>query len=63
MAGPAYRITEDCVECGSCLSTCPVKAIKEGEPYFITGKCTGCGDCVEVCPVEAIVPSVEENLE
>ncbi|MFZ2958701.1 MAG: 4Fe-4S binding protein [Candidatus Ozemobacteraceae bacterium] len=50
-----YRITEDCVACGSCLSTCPVHAIREGEPFIITSKCTGCGDCVEVCPVEAIV--------
>ncbi|OQA05523.1 MAG: Ferredoxin [bacterium ADurb.Bin374] len=49
-----YRISEDCVECGSCLAVCPVKAIREGEPYVITSKCNDCGRCAEVCPVEAI---------
>lgn len=52
-----YRISEDCVECGSCLTVCPVKAIREGEPYIITSKCNDCGRCAEVCPVEAIRPA------
>lgn len=55
-----YRISEDCVECGSCLAVCPVKAIKEGEPYVINGKCIDCGRCAEVCPVEAIRPGGDE---
>ncbi|MBF0545483.1 MAG: 4Fe-4S binding protein [Candidatus Riflebacteria bacterium] len=50
-----YKITEECVECGSCAAICPMGAIKEGQPYFITPKCTNCGMCEEVCPVEAIV--------
>ncbi|HNV70495.1 MAG TPA: 4Fe-4S binding protein [Candidatus Ozemobacteraceae bacterium] len=51
-----YRITEDCVTCGSCKPVCPVGAIVEDDPYVITSKCTDCGKCAEVCPVEAIVP-------
>lgn len=55
-----YRITEECVSCGSCVPVCPVKAIKEGEPFVITPKCTDCGKCAEICPVEAIVPAPGE---
>ncbi len=51
-----YRITEECVSCGTCHPICPVKAIKIGFPYVITSKCTNCGKCAEVCPVDAIVP-------
>jgi len=49
-----YRITEDCVACGTCQAACPVNAIKEGEPFVITTRCTDCGKCAELCPVEAI---------
>lgn len=51
-----YKITEECVECGSCLTACPEGAIKEGEPYIINNRCTDCGACLEICPVEAIIP-------
>ncbi len=50
-----YKITEECVSCGTCHPVCPVKAIKIGFPYVITSKCTSCGKCAEVCPVDAIV--------
>ena len=56
-----YRISEDCVACGTSLPVCPVKAIKEGEPYVITPKCTDCGKCAEVCPVEAIAPGTPDG--
>lgn len=55
-----YRITEECVSCGTCLPICPAKAIKIGFPYVITNKCTDCGKCAEVCPVDAIVPGDQE---
>lgn len=51
-----YRITEECVCCGSCKALCPVGAISEDDPYVIGPKCTDCGKCAEACPVEAIVP-------
>jgi NAD-dependent dihydropyrimidine dehydrogenase PreA subunit len=51
----AYKISNECVSCGSCLPECPVEAIKEGNPYTIdTDTCIDCGACVDSCPVEAI---------
>lgn len=51
----AYVINEDCTECGTCQSECPVEAIHEGSPYSIDpDACTDCGACAAVCPVEAI---------
>ncbi|MBN1232229.1 MAG: 4Fe-4S binding protein [Candidatus Coatesbacteria bacterium] len=51
----AYKISNECVSCGTCISECPVEAISEGEPYVIDpDKCTDCGSCAAVCPVEAI---------
>jgi len=53
----AYKITEDCVSCGTCADECPVEAISEGEDRYVIDakKCTDCGSCAEVCPTEAIV--------
>jgi ferredoxin len=54
----AYKITEDCAACGSCIDECPVGAIAPGDIYTIdAGTCTDCGACVDSCPVEAIVPA------
>ena len=53
----AYKVTETCVNCGACVSECPVEAISEkGDHHSIDSeKCTGCGICASVCPTEAIV--------
>ncbi|MBC3797726.1 4Fe-4S dicluster domain-containing protein [Acetobacterium paludosum] len=52
----AYRITDECIACGSCADECPSEAISEGDIYVIDAdKCTECGTCAEQCPVEAIV--------
>ncbi len=53
----AYKITDECVACGTCLSECPVDAISEGDEIYSidTEKCTSCGSCAEVCPTDAIV--------
>ena len=51
----AYKIGDTCVSCGTCASTCPVGAIKEGTPYVIEEDvCVECGACAAVCPVSAI---------
>jgi ferredoxin len=52
----AYRITDECIACGSCADECPSEAISEGDIYVIDqDKCTECGTCADQCPVEAIV--------
>lgn len=54
----AYKITDECVACGTCLEECPVEAILEGDPIYKIDpeKCTDCGECAEACPSEAIKP-------
>lgn len=53
----AYRISDDCVACGTCIGECPVEAISEGDIYKISpDKCMDCGSCAAACPVEAIHP-------
>lgn len=51
----AFKITDDCVACGTCESECPVGAISEGDgKYEINADvCLGCGACAGVCPVGA----------
>ena len=31
----AYKITDDCIKCGSCESECPVSAISEGDDKYV----------------------------
>jgi ferredoxin len=51
----AYKISEECIACGTCIDECPVEAISEGDIYKIDADlCTDCGSCAEVCPVDAI---------
>ena len=50
-----YRITEDCIGCGTCQSVCPQSAIDEGAPFAIRqNNCLQCGNCFENCPAQAI---------
>ena len=56
-----FRITEECVSCGTCGSVCKNRAIRMGFPCVITNKCIGCGACAEACPIEAIVPVKDEE--
>ena len=59
----AFKITEECIACGSCESECPNEAISEGDEYYVIdpNKCTECvgfydtQQCFDVCPVEAPV--------
>lgn len=60
----AYRISQECVSCGSCEPECPNMAISQGTEYYIIDpeKCTEClgfydaPRCAKVCPVNAPVP-------
>ncbi|MCI5982820.1 MAG: DUF362 domain-containing protein [Marinilabiliaceae bacterium] len=53
----AYKITSDCVSCGTCVGECPVEAISEGEGQYVINPdiCLSCGTCAGVCPSGAIV--------
>ncbi|MCQ2278181.1 MAG: 4Fe-4S binding protein [Bacteroidales bacterium] len=52
----AYKITDSCAACGTCIGECPVGAISEGDIYKIDADaCASCGTCVDVCPTGAIV--------
>ncbi len=53
----SYRISDECISCGSCAAECPQEAIHEAEDSFAVdaAKCTDCGTCATVCPVGACV--------
>ena len=51
----AYKISDDCVSCGACVSECPVEAITEGDGKYVINAdlCVECGACEGACPVGA----------
>ncbi len=53
----AYKITDECTTCGSCIDSCPSEAIKEGADKYTISEdaCVDCGSCVDACPVGAIL--------
>ena len=55
----AFKISDDCIACGSCADGCPVEAISEGDGKYVIDPvtCISCGACADVCPVGA--PSEE----
>ena len=65
----AYKITDECICCGSCESECPNQAISEGETICIIDpeKCTECvgaheyPQCSTVCPVDAPTPDPDRR--
>lgn len=65
----AYKITEDCINCGACEPECPNQAISPGdERYEINpDKCTECvgffdePQCAAVCPSGACVPDPDHR--
>jgi ferredoxin len=65
----AYKITEDCINCGACEPECPNQAISPGdERYEINpDKCTECvgffdePQCAAVCPSNACVPDPDHR--
>lgn len=69
----AYKITEKCIACGSCISECPNGAIHDGDPILVINpdRCTECvgahekPECAVICPIEAPAPDPDhkENRE
>lgn len=52
----AYKISDECISCGTCAGECPVEAISEGQDHYVIDpeKCLSCGTCASACPTEAI---------
>lgn len=52
----AYKITDECISCGTCAGECPVGAISEGSEHYEINEaeCLECGACAGVCPTGAI---------
>jgi ferredoxin len=65
----AYKITEECINCGACEPECPNQAISAGDTVYIIDpeKCTECvgshdsSQCASVCPVDCCVPDPDKK--
>jgi NAD-dependent dihydropyrimidine dehydrogenase PreA subunit len=55
---PKVTIDEEkCINCKTCVSTCPMGVYEDNGDKVVVGKedeCIACMGCVAACPVEAI---------
>ena len=50
-------LREICIDCGHCITLCPVEAISAKKDLTVVvdpQKCINCGACVDCCPTRAI---------
>jgi ferredoxin len=65
----AYKITEECINCGACEPECPNQAISAGDEIYVIdhNKCTECvghfetSQCAAVCPVDCCIPDPDHK--
>lgn len=57
----AYRISEKCIQCGSCAPFCKNEAIQWIYPVYVIdpSKCEMCGTCREYCPIDDVIVDCE----
>ncbi len=51
-------ITDQCINCGHCITLCPTDAIYPASDLSVKVKdeeCIQCGRCVDACPLRAII--------
>ncbi len=54
---PIIHDEEECVDCGACISICPVNVFSfddEWELQVDKEKCIQCGTCIQMCPHDAL---------
>ncbi|MFZ2500219.1 MAG: 4Fe-4S binding protein [Methanosarcina sp.] len=52
-----HRDEEECVECGACISVCPMTVYSFDETWSVhvdEKKCIQCGVCIKMCPHGAL---------
>ena len=62
----AYKtkeISDECIQCGTCVRHCPVDAIDIKSRTFNLDKCIGCWGCINRCPKKAIRSTSKEMAE
>ena len=65
----AFKITDECINCGACEPECPNQAITAGDEIYIIdpAKCTECvghfdaSQCAAVCPVDCCIPDPDHK--
>lgn len=65
----AFKITEECINCGACEPECPNQAISASDEIYIIdpAKCTECvghydaSQCAAVCPVDCCIPDPDHK--
>jgi len=65
----AYKITEECINCGACEPECPNQAISAGDERYVIDpeRCTECvghfdeSQCAAVCLTDACVPDPDHK--
>ena len=61
---PVNRDEDECVNCGACVSICPMKVFTIGEDWSVnmeSENCIQCGTCVKTCPHGAL--SIQNLIE
>ena len=62
----AYKITDSCVACGTCIDECPVGAISEGDIYVIEAlfrKATSMSSILIPALVAALAPALARTKQ